>query len=210
MITPSYEARPDWLTVSIETYERLGVFATLVQKWNPAINLVSRASVSQLWDRHILDSAQIFELVAVPSDARWLDLGSGAGFPGLVVAILAAEHQPTLQVTLVESDRRKATFLSQAVRSLDLKAEVVAERVEVFPPNGADFLSARALAGLDVLCGYATRHLHPRGLAVFPKGAQVEEEIATAVKSWQFDVQRHQSRTDPTATILVMKDVRHV
>ncbi|MCA8930663.1 MAG: 16S rRNA (guanine(527)-N(7))-methyltransferase RsmG, partial [Alphaproteobacteria bacterium] len=156
-------------SVSRETLARLAAFAALLEKWNPAINLISAGTVAQIWTRHFLDSAQVFDLADAKS-GLWADLGSGGGFPGLVAAILALEERPGLSFTLVESDRRKAAFLSTAARELGLPVRVMAERIEALPPLGADILTARALAPLPVLLGYAERHLQPGGRALFPKG----------------------------------------
>lgn len=199
---------PDWLNVSRETFERLVCFVALVKKWNPAINLVSKASLAQVWQRHVYDSAQIF-LLTPPGAMRWLDLGSGAGFPGMVVAILAQTALPDLRVTLVEADQRKATFLSQAVRDLAIPVTVMTQRIETMPPQNADVLSARALAPLSDLCGFAQRHLSTTGIALLHKGAHSSDEVKQAQKLWQFSLVRYPSRTDPAAAILAVRDVVH-
>jgi 16S rRNA (guanine527-N7)-methyltransferase len=195
--------------VSRETSERLSRFADLLRKWNPSINLVSRTTLESLETRHILDSAQLFDLK--PAAARhWVDLGSGGGFPGLVIAILAAEKAPTLRVTLIESDRRKATFLSTVARELDLKqVRVLAERIETAPPQDADVVSARALAPLPDLLAYAERHLVPGGIALFPKGAR-HDESDDGLASWRFEVQKFPSTTDPEAVILKLGAIARV
>ena len=131
--------------VSRETFEKLEALEALVRRWNPAINLVSSASLAELWNRHIVDSAQLFALCPRTSNT-WADIGSGGGFPGLVVAILAQPALPDLRVTLVESDLRKATFLRQAVQALSLGADVISERIESVPPLATGVLSARALS----------------------------------------------------------------
>lgn len=200
---------PPWLDVSRETFDKLGALCALVVRWTPAINLVSKSTASQIWSRHLLDSAQIFSLI--PASARHLvDLGSGGGFPGLVISVLAAEKMPDLAVTLVESDRRKSVFLSEAARTLGLKVAIITQRIDEIPPLSADVLSARALAALATLCTFADRHLAKDGTAIFMKGANYAEEVAEARKSWSFDSQIHQSRTDATAVVLEMKAIRHV
>jgi 16S rRNA (guanine527-N7)-methyltransferase len=194
------------LDVSRETTARLDTYAALLTKWNPAINLVAKSTLPEFWTRHILDSAQLLKLA--PNSARhWADLGSGGGFPGLVIAILAAEKRPELQVTLVESDLRKATFLNTVVRETGLSTRVCAERVESLPPLKADVLSARALAPLGDLLAHAERHLAEGGLAIFPKGAAHESEIAEALERWRFSVQKHPSRTDSEAVLLCIGDI---
>ena len=129
--------------VSRETLDRLLTFQSLVRKWNPAINLVSRADLSDLWGRHILDSVQIFDLLP-PNASIWCDFGSGGGFPGLVVAILAKEKAPALKTVLIESDKRKSVFLRQVVNDLGLNAKVLSERIDEASPQSADVVSARA------------------------------------------------------------------
>lgn len=195
--------------VSRETLERLEAYDALLNKWNPAINLVSPATLSQLWTRHFLDSAQLFDL-AEGREGLWADLGSGGGFPGLVVAILAKEKRPAQRFVLVESDRRKSTFLMTVARELGLSVEVRAQRIEEVNPLQADILSARALAPLDRLLGFAARHLASSGLAVFPKGASWRDELAEAQKNWSFSVQTYPSLTDPEAAILTFAEVSRV
>jgi len=187
--------------VSRETRERLSIYAALVQKWNPRINLVSRASLENLRARHIADSAQLHDLVPHPV-AHWADLGSGGGFPGLVIAILAQETGTPGRVTLVESDARKSAFLRTVIRETGIAATVLTRRIEAAAPLGADVLSARALADLATLLGHAVRHLAPGGAAIFPKGASWRQEIAEAQSKWQFISRVDKSRTDPDAVIL--------
>ena len=199
---------PSWLNVSRETLAQLEAFVALVEKWQPAINLIAKRSVPVAWQRHVLDSAQLFR--ACPSGAsRWADLGSGAGFPGIVIAIMAVEAQPQLRVTLVESDKRKATFLMQASRQLGLDIVLITERAESLAPLMADVVSARALASLSDLCPLALRHSKPGGIAVFPKGAQAEAELADTRRAWRFDATLLPSHTDPAGRIVIMKNIKH-
>lgn len=194
------------LNVSRETLAALHSYEELVQKWNPAINLVSKASLPQLWSRHILDSVQIFSHCPDRA-ASWADLGSGGGFPGLVVALLAKELKPSLSVTLVESDLRKATFLRQAAQALKLRITVIDQRIEAVEPLDADVLSARALAPLSDLLGFAQRHLRADGVAILPKGARFAEEVADARKLWAFDVDSRSSLSEADAAILVIRNI---
>lgn len=194
------------IDVSRETMDRLNVYAALLRKWNPAINLVAKSTLSELWNRHFLDSAQIFTL-ADPQRGVWADLGSGGGFPGLVVAVLAAEKAPDLAVTLVESDARKAAFLTAAARECGVRACVVADRIEVIPPLSARYLSARALAPLSKLLEYGARHLAADGVAYFNKGGGWRDEIADARRIWRFEATAHPSMTDANSAILEVKGV---
>ena len=200
---------PDWLNVSRETFGRLLWLEAEVKKWNKAINLIGRSSVEDMWKRHVLDSAQIFELL--PNDSRrWADLGSGGGFPGLVIAVLALERAQKLETILVESDGRKAVFLRHVVQELALRATVRSDRIEDTPTIGADVVSARALAPLDTLCWMAFRHLGPNGVALFQKGASYGAELKDCSESWSFDLKIRPSRTDENAVILEVGGLMHV
>lgn len=201
--------RASGLDVSRETLERLEAYGALLRKWNPAINLVSPHSLERLWERHFHDSAQIFKL-AEAGAAHWADLGSGGGFPGLVIAILAKESRPDLRVTLVESDQRKAAFLATVLRALDLPASVVAQRIEKAAPLAANVLSARALAPLAQLFSFAERHLAVDGWMLFPKGARWRDEVAAAEKTWSFDMEAVQSQTESGAVVLKIKGLKRV
>jgi 16S rRNA (guanine527-N7)-methyltransferase len=195
------------LVVSRETEVMLDDFLAQVARWTKKINLVSRGTVDDLRDRHLLDSAQLFSHLR-PTDTSWVDLGSGGGFPGLVVAILAREARPDLRLTLVESDRRKATFLRMMAVEMRLSVEVRASRIDDVAPLGADVVSARALAPLGVLLGMAKRQLAPDGTALFLKGESYRDEIATARQTWHFDVEEIPSVTQNAAALLKIKDIR--
>ena len=197
---------PAWLNVSRETLERLFAFCALVEKWNPAINLVSKSGVAEIWDRHVIYSAQLIRQIPLHG-GRWCDLGSGGGFPGIVLAILAKELHPEATMVLVESDRRKSVFLSEAARLLDISVTVKTQRIDDLEPLQADVLTARALAPLSNLCGYAYRHLKPDGVAIFPKGAAAAREIEDAKKQWQFNCDTMQSYTDPTALVVALRGI---
>lgn len=197
------------LDVSRETLDQLNAYVALIEKWNPAINLVAKSTIGDIWNRHIVDSAQLGHFLD-RHPALWADFGSGGGLPGLVLAVLAKEKSPNTAFHLVESDQRKATFLRQVTRQLDLPVTVHVERVEVLPPLLADVVSARALAPLTMLCGFALRHLRPGGVAYFPKGARYEEEIAEARKSWRFDLVEMESVTQNDARLLKLTAIDHV
>lgn len=205
----SAEAFAAQTSVSRETLERLERYVALLKKWNPAINIVSRSTLDEVWTRHMLDSAQILNLA--PADSQtWVDLGSGGGFPGLVVAILAKEKAPDLRVTCVESDVRKATFLRTVARETGTEVTVHAQRIETVPPQNADVLSARALAPLSRLCEFANRHLKPDGFALFPKGESHAQEVKDALENWSFQTDTYPSKTNPNAVILKLGEIRRV
>lgn len=192
------------LDVSRETIARLEAFAGLLRKWTKAINLVSSSSLDDLWTRHIIDSAQLIAH-ATSRPPVWLDMGSGGGLPGIVVACVMAEISPDTRVTMIESDRRKATFLRTALRELKIPGVVAATRIEDAPPQGAAVISARALAPLPVLLGYVHRHLAQDGLALLQKGQGAEAEIIDARQDWRFRSLSHTSITEPRATILAVE-----
>lgn len=204
---------PSWnfpnLDVSRETSDRLEHLLIMLQKWSPKINLVAKSTLDDAWDRHILDSVQVFD-VSSPQSGHWADIGSGGGFPGLVVAILAREYAPELNVTLVESDKRKCVFLKSVLREVGCQAVVRPDRIEAIEPLDATYLSARALAGLPTLLGYAQRHLATDGRAVFLKGAGWKKEIAAAQESWNFTYEKRTSVTDPNAVVLTIGALTHV
>lgn len=201
---------PNWdlSDVSRETKDRLESLANLLAKWNPVINLVSRTTVSTAWDRHIVDSAQLYGFGR--PEGHWVDLGSGGGFPGLVIACIAQGQDDPLRVTLVESDQRKAAFLRTASAELGLETTIISKRIEQVAPLRADTLSARALAALPTLLTYAERHLSSDGVCVFPKGASWRQEVELARKDWHFEMQVQQSTTDSAGAILCVKAISHV
>lgn len=197
------------LDVSRETLERLNHYLAMLTKWNPRINLVARATLAEAADRHFADSAQLVSVVPHPS-GHWVDIGSGGGFPGLVIAILLAESAPDVPVSLIESDTRKATFLRSVIRETGLTARVHADRIEACTPQEATILSARALAPLPKLMEFAARHLAPGGTALFMKGESWGKELEDARSQWQFSCTPHTSRTNPNAVVLEIGDLVHV
>lgn len=194
------------VNVSRETIQDLEAFAALVTKWTLKINLIGRATQSEIWHRHIVDSVQLYQYVP-NTFQKWVDLGSGGGFPGIVMAILGKEKQPSAQFVLIESDQRKAAFLRTAVRELRISARVIAERIENAPQQNADVVSARALTALSSLIPLAARHLVPDGLALLHKGRQASQEVAEAQKQASFKLEDHASFTDPDARILAIQRI---
>ena len=195
--------------VSRETLERLGAFEDLVRKWTKKINLIARNDVDHIWDRHIVDSAQVWS--SAPDEwNHWVDIGSGGGFPAIILAAIAVEKKPDARFTLIESDQRKATFLRTAIRELNLNAIVLDDRIELAPPQNADVISARALASLTILLGFAERHLAPTGIAVFQKGKIADDEIIEAKHTWAFDYNKVPSITNGDACVISIKGFSRV
>jgi 16S rRNA (guanine527-N7)-methyltransferase len=187
--------------VSRETLARLEAHLALLERWNPRINLVAKSTLPDAWCRHFADSAQLWAL-RPPGARHWLDLGSGAGFPGLVIAALAAEAAPDLAVDLVESDQRKAAFLRAVVQAGGLRATVHDCRIEQLPAQGADVVSARALAPLTELLAMLEKHRRPGGTGLFSKGGTVHKEIKDAARQWRFEKKIHPSLTEQKAAIV--------
>jgi len=185
------------------TLERLRVYHALLVKWQRAINLVGPRTIDGAWRRHFLDSAQLWPLVT--GRQVLADLGSGAGFPGLVLALMAAGHDAPLTTHLIESDHRKAAFLIEVARATEARVTVHAERAEAIGTARlltADVVTARALAPVGDLLGLAHPLLAPDGICLFLKGAAVEDELTRARETWTMTVERLPSRSDPSGTIL--------
>lgn len=193
--------------VSRETLDRLDTYAQALTKWNPRINLVAPSTLGDLWTRHFLDSAGVYVLCP-PNAKTWVDLGSGGGFPGAVVAILAAETCPDLHVTCIESDQRKAAFLRTVSRETGVPFTVLASRIEAAPPQQADVVSARALAPLPQLLALAAPHLAPHGICLLQKGARHADEARQALEHWRFTLETCPSGTDPDSAILKIGELR--
>lgn len=175
---------------------RLEVFADTLLRWNTTINLISRRDAGQVWARHIADSLQLAAF-ASPWPARAIDLGSGGGFPGLVLSIAYG-----LEVDLIEEDQRKCAFLREAARVTDAPARVHAVKIEAATVAPAPLVTARALAPLERLLSFAAPLLAEGGECWFLKGREAEVEIATAAVNWRFEAERRASRTDPEGSLL--------
>ena len=191
--------------VSRETAARLDRLVEFLLPWAERTNLIARSTIPQIWTRHIADSLQ---LLALAPDARvWVDLGSGAGFPGLVIACAIAERAGAA-VHLVESNGKKATFLREAVKHLEVPATVHPVRIEDFVKNHAlkpDVVTARALAPLNNLLALAQPLLKRGALGLFPKGQDVGVELTEASKSWTIKADLVPSKTNPASRIVMVR-----
>jgi 16S rRNA (guanine527-N7)-methyltransferase len=191
--------------VSRETLARLTMFVDLLGGWNERHNLVSRASLADVWRRHILDSAQLLHFI--PEAATSLvDLGSGAGFPGLVLGVLL-HGRPDFRSVLYEATRKKCEFLATAAERVQITAEVRNRRIEDAPPEIFDVVTARACAPLPRLLVYAERFQGSQTRNLFLKGQNVGSELTEAHRSWKMRVEGHVSRSDSSGTVLVIEDL---
>ncbi len=190
--------------VSRETLERLERYAALLRRWQRAVNLVAKSTLPDLWRRHMLDSAQLLGLVP-ERPCRLADLGSGAGFPGLVLAIMGVG-----EVELIESDGRKCAFLREVIRATGAPARVHHGRIEQVRDGSFDVVTARALAPLSELLGYAQALLAPGGVALFLKGRRLEEELTEVPKAWKMSLERFASTTEPGGSILRIREITRV
>jgi 16S rRNA (guanine527-N7)-methyltransferase len=195
------EGFAELVPVSRETLARLEAYAELLTRWSARINLVGRDTLPDLWQRHILDSAQLHRFI--PSSARSLiDLGSGAGLPGLVLAILGVPG-----VELVEADSRKSAFLREAARVTGADVTIRACRIQAVPPHPVDVITARACAPLDRLLDVAVPFLASDTLCLFPKGERFNEELTLARKAWTMNVSVEQSLSDRRGVVLRLQQV---
>lgn len=189
--------------VSRETFSRLETYEALLRKWQAKINLVAKDSLQDLWRRHFLDSAQLLPLLPLGNDPI-TDLGSGAGFPGLILAIMTER-----EVHLVNSDQRKGAFLIECARQTGVgdRVKVHTTRIEAAAAWKAPIITARALASLDQLLDWAEPFLMPETVCLFLKGAKAEDELTLASRSWNMAVTRHGSLTDPSGIILKLSNI---
>jgi 16S rRNA (guanine527-N7)-methyltransferase len=193
------------IPVSRETLARIDAFVELFLRWQRAVQLVAPADLPKLWTRHIADSLQLIELA--PAAKQWADLGSGGGFPGLVIALAFGEREKGF-VHLVESDQRKAAFLREAIRLTHAPAKVYAERVESAAKRlsaEVDVVTARALAPLPRLFELAAPFFAKGIPALFPKGQDVDNELTASTKSWNIQATTVPSRTHPHGKIVIVE-----
>ncbi|MDP4795877.1 MAG: 16S rRNA (guanine(527)-N(7))-methyltransferase RsmG [Rhodospirillales bacterium] len=181
--------------------ERVDVYIRMLEKWQKAINLVGPKTLADPWRRHILDSAQLIpEIINKKINKPVIaDLGSGAGLPGLIIAIMTG-----LPVHLVESDQRKCTFLRETARETATTVTVHTGRIEEIAPINADIVTARALAPMLKLLPWVNRHLIKSGFSLLLKGADVDEELTICAKQWTMNIERKRSLSDDSGTVLIL------
>ena len=190
-------------TLAPEILRRLERFADLLERWNRRINLISSGDLPKLWPRHICDSLQLAALI--PAGLPIIDLGSGGGFPGLILAISTGNP-----VTLIEADTRKAAFLREAARQTTTRVTILNARIEDASPPPASVVTARALAPLQTLLGWEAPLLLPDGYCLFLKGRSVEDELTDAAARWHMTIKRTPSRTEPGGVILALSHIRRI
>ncbi len=187
--------------VPASVLDRLAAYVGLLEKWQRSLNLIGPGTLGDIWRRHILDSAQLHPLLE-PPDPVILDIGSGAGFPGLVLAIMGG-----CRVQVVESNARKCAFMAEVNRLTEAGAMIHNCRTEDLAPIGAGIVTARACAPLDRLLTYAERHLAADGYCLFLKGRNAEQELTDSMKNWMIHASRVPSLTDPSGAILKLEEV---
>ncbi|MCH8080929.1 MAG: 16S rRNA (guanine(527)-N(7))-methyltransferase RsmG [Proteobacteria bacterium] len=191
--------------VSRETLEKFKIYAALLSKWQNKINLIGPATREDVWQRHFLDSAQLLPLVQKAKPAKgpltWMDIGSGAGFPGLVLALLGEK------VVLVEPSAKRAAFLRQVIRETGVNAEIIQEKIEEIRPFPVDIVTARALANIGQLLAWGTPFLKAGGEFWLLKGARAEEELTSARKNWIMSEELFPSRTGPAGTVVRLTEI---
>lgn len=205
MITTDRDQVVKSLEISGQVIEKLDKYVELLEEEQAKMNLVGSSTLPFVWTRHILDSAQLFRLL-LPSEHIVLDLGSGAGFPALVLAAMDTEQKFTFHLT--ESEGRKADFLNKIIKACDLKAVVHNERIEQMEKFGADVITARALAPLDKLIRYAFPFFQKTTRCLFMKGAKTEEELTRALKKYKCRVRKIKSVSSEDGTILELSEVK--
>ena len=194
------------LNVSRETLNGFYEYETLLSKWNEKINLVSKNTLVDIWERHFLDSGQIIKHVEA-SGKRWVDVGSGAGFPGLVVALLLRDRKIDCDLVLVEKNQKKGFFLKEVIRKLNLSVEVVNDNIDILEPLNADILTARAFSELNNLIEIAFRHRKKEGICLFLKGENYRIELDKTLNYWFFDYDIIDSLSSSSGKIIRVKKI---
>lgn len=194
--------------VSRETLQKLQEFVELLRQWNVKINLISQKSMNDVWLRHVLDSAQLVNYLSDKTKIL-VDIGSGSGFPAVVLAILAAERFPLLKISMVESIKKKTLYLNDVTEKLCLKnVNVINERVENAVFKNVDVVTARAVAGLDVLLSYQHMIGNKNTLGLYLKGKKYDLEIASAAQKWQYDLEICDNLYSDEGKVLQIKNLR--
>lgn len=194
--------------ISRVTMEKLKVYEASLVEWQNKLNLVSNSSIEDAWNRHFVDSMQL--CYYIPKNAKTLyDLGSGAGFPGMVIAIMANELTPSLKVSLIESITKKTLYLNEVKKLTDTKVEIINERAENLPAKKVDVITSRAMTALNKLFEYSFKFCDENTVLIFPKGKKHLEEIREAKKDWLFEIEIIESETSEEGVVLVIKSLKN-
>jgi 16S rRNA (guanine527-N7)-methyltransferase len=189
-----------------ETLARLAKYETLLKSWNEHTNLIAGSTAGSIWERHFWDSAQLLPLVT-PGTKTIVDIGAGAGFPGLVLAaMLHGKSDATIH--LIDATQKKCRFLAEAAEAMGVNVKVHWGRAETLPPLSADIVTARAVSALDGLFALVERHLRPGGMALLLKGAKANEELTAASQAWDFETNQVPSRSDSAGMVLCVTGLR--
>ena len=192
--------------VSRETFNRLKIYEASLKEWQNKFNLVSNKSLEDAWNRHFLDSAQLIKYI--PENAKKLyDLGSGAGFPGMVLAVIAAEKMPNLKVSLIESIKKKTLYLNTVQKLCNVKVSIINDRIENLSLKDADVITSRAMCNLADLLKYSYKLANKNTIMIFPKGKTYQEEIERAQKAWKFNCQIEANEVSAEGVILVISNL---
>ncbi|MBL0942231.1 MAG: 16S rRNA (guanine(527)-N(7))-methyltransferase RsmG [Alphaproteobacteria bacterium] len=189
--------------VSRETMTKFERYVQLLESWNKSLNLISSKTAKEIWQRHIYDSAQI--LSCLSSSKTIIDFGTGGGFPGLVLAMMGP-----WDITLIESDTKKCSFLKEVARQTDTKITILNQRIETVKPWQVDVITVRALAPLNQLLNYASPFLLDKGVGIFLKGKMLEAEIEQARLEWTFNAEVIESKTSCEGRIIKVKDIKQL
>lgn len=199
----------DTYNVSRETFDKLKHYQSMLIEWQSKFNLVSSSTLDDAWNRHFLDSVQLFQYI--PNQAKVLyDFGSGAGFPGMVLAIMANEKMPDLQVSLIESTTKKTLYLNAVKSETNTNVTILNDRIENLQLPKADVITSRAMASLTELLGYAYKFCKKESVCVFPKGKKYAEELSEAHKRWKFKCQIVASTQSDEGKILIITNLSKV
>lgn len=194
-------------SVSCETMELLTVYHNLLVEWQSKFNLVSNSSLQYAWNRHFEDSVQLYEYI--PKNAvSLIDFGSGAGFPAMVLAIIAKDKTPYLNFTLVESIKKKTLYLNEVALKTGVSVNIINDRIENIKKQKYDVITSRAMTSLNDLLKYAYPFCHKQTVCIFPKGKNYSSELAEAHKTWKFKCDIKQSKVSDEGKILIVTDIQ--
>lgn len=194
--------------VSRETLAKFDLYAGMLEEWQAKMNLVAPSTLPHLWERHFHDSAQLYELIP-PKAGSLIDIGSGGGFPGMVMGLMAEASNRPLGIHLIEATRKKTDFLRALAEALRIDVTIHGCRAETITDLRADVITARALAPLPELLKLCARFTRPETIILLPKGAKAQEELTAARKTWHFECEPVASRTGDSGRILIIRHLRH-